>query len=97
MKHVDGQTFCPCGADLHFKVGKPTRITPQVTKFQCPKCLSTYLAKAEVDDNRKVKIGIGIQELTETCKAILQKAIDERGRGSREAKSGRADKASPDA
>ena len=97
MKQVSGQTFCPCGVDLHFKIGKPTRITPQTTSFRCPKCLSTYLAKAEVDDNRKVKISFGVQQISPACEAIIQKAIDERGRGSREAKSGRADKASPDA
>lgn len=90
MKGLDGNTDCPCGDKLAFKLAKPSAFTPLICAVKCPGCASTFLVKAMVGKDRKVDVSVAIQELSPKCTEVLQRAIDARNRHEQD-EPGRAD------
>lgn len=57
------KTKCPCGAELQFKIKKPSYFDKTVSKVSCFECDSRFLMIVEVDKTHKIPMPKNHREL----------------------------------
>ncbi len=75
-KYQDFATKCPCGAEMHLSLEKPSAIRVTIMKMKCENCKSRFKIES-YKENGEFKVSFDIIELTPQATAIVQKYIDE--------------------
>lgn len=72
MKSAPIEAPCPCGEPLKGEIGKPTRMTPAVTKIRCGCCGSYFLIKLFKVNKDQARFESDLLELSPKLKKILK-------------------------